>query len=169
MPLPLCAAGKDGEIIVICSTIGKDTGIGSRLPLPRRKSRVGSGCARSESRRGGEVTTTSRRSSDRQEGPDTGLTVESIERDLREARQRTLDLVADLSDEQLLGPRLAIVNPMLWEIGHVAWFQSHWVLRHLRGLALSRPDADTLYDSFKVAHDTRWDLPLPTRAETLRY
>jgi iron(II)-dependent oxidoreductase len=40
-----------------------------------------------------------------------------------EARQRTLQLVADLDDSQLLGPRLEIVNPLLWEIGHVAWFQ----------------------------------------------
>ena len=46
-----------------------------------------------------------------------------------EARQRTLQLVADLDDDQLLGPRLEIVNPLLWEIGHVAWFQEKWVLR----------------------------------------
>ena len=39
-----------------------------------------------------------------------------------EARRRTLWLVADLDDDQLLGPRLEIVNPLLWEIGHVAWF-----------------------------------------------
>jgi len=98
-----------------------------------------------------------------------GFDASELERDLRDARARTLALVADLDDEQLLGPRLAIVNPMLWEIGHLAWFQSHWVLRHLRGLPLSRPDADRLYDSFAVAHDTRWDLPLPSRAETLQY
>jgi len=36
---------------------------------------------------------------------------------LREARARTLKLVNDLSDEQLIGPRLQIVNPLLWEIG----------------------------------------------------
>ena len=42
---------------------------------------------------------------------------------LQAARSRTLALVEDLDDEQLLGPRLAIVNPPLWEIGHVAWFQ----------------------------------------------
>ena len=40
-----------------------------------------------------------------------------------DVRQRTIELVADLSDEQLLGPRLPIVNPLLWEIGHTAWFQ----------------------------------------------
>ena len=49
-----------------------------------------------------------------------------------DARRRTLELIDDLDDEQLLGPRLAIVNPLLWEIGHVAWFQEKWVLRHAR-------------------------------------
>jgi iron(II)-dependent oxidoreductase len=62
---------------------------------------------------------------------------------------------------------LRIVNPPIWEIGHVAWFQEKWALRHLRGLVPSRPDADTLYDSAVVAHDTRWELPLPSRPETL--
>ena len=42
---------------------------------------------------------------------------------LYDARRHTLSLVADLSDEQLIGPHLQIVNPLLWEIGHVAWFQ----------------------------------------------
>ncbi len=42
---------------------------------------------------------------------------------LVEARSRILDLVSDLSDDQMIGPRLRIVNPPLWEIGHVAWFQ----------------------------------------------
>ena len=51
---------------------------------------------------------------------------------MREFRARTLDLVVDLDDEQLIGPRLAIVNPPLWEIGHVAWFAEYWILRQLR-------------------------------------
>jgi iron(II)-dependent oxidoreductase len=85
-----------------------------------------------------------------------------------EARQRTLQLVADLDDDQLVGPRLEIVNPLLWEIGHVAWFQEKWVLRR-GGEPSSRADADDLYDSAAVAHDRRWDLPLPDRDNTLRY
>jgi iron(II)-dependent oxidoreductase len=92
-----------------------------------------------------------------------------LARDLLDARRRTLDLVADLGDDQLLGPRLAIVNPLLWEIGHVAWFQEHWVLRHALGEAPLRADGDALWDSSAVAHDTRWDLPVPPRRETLRY
>jgi iron(II)-dependent oxidoreductase len=88
---------------------------------------------------------------------------------IRDARQRTFELTADLSEAELLGARLPIVNPPLWEIGHVAWFQERWVLRHARGRAPIRADGDALYDSAAVAHDTRWDLPLPPREETLRY
>src|SRR5438094_13917 len=88
---------------------------------------------------------------------------------VREARATTCALIADLNDEQLFGPRLAILNPLLWEIGHVAWFQEKWVLRHAGRQGPMREDADALYDSAAVPHDTRWDLPLPGRAETLRY
>jgi iron(II)-dependent oxidoreductase len=86
-----------------------------------------------------------------------------------DARRRTLALVADLTDDQMIGPRLDIVNPLLWEIAHVAWFQERWVLRH----ALGRPpligNGDALYDSSTVPHDSRWELPLPSRRETLAY
>ncbi len=88
---------------------------------------------------------------------------------LCDARQRTLDLIADLSDDQLLGPRLTIVNPPLWEIGHLAWFTEHWVLRHAGQRPPLRGDADALYDSSAVRHDTRWDLPLLSRAAALDY
>jgi gamma-glutamyl hercynylcysteine S-oxide synthase len=88
---------------------------------------------------------------------------------LQEARARTLELVADLNDEQMLGPRLAIVNPLRWEIAHVAWFQEYWVLRHLRQLEPVWDVADQIYDSAGIAHDTRWNLPLPSKAETIGY
>src|SRR5438132_2805902 len=88
---------------------------------------------------------------------------------LRETRARTLDLVADLTDDQLLGPRLSIVNPLRWEIGHLAWFQEFWMLRHLGGQPPILAHGDSLYDSARVDHDTRWDLPLLTREGTLGY
>jgi len=88
---------------------------------------------------------------------------------LHEARQRTLELIEDLTDEQMIGPRLAIVNPLRWEVAHVAWFQEYWIVRHFRKEAPTRPDGDRLYDSARIAHDTRWDLPLPSKAETLAY
>ena len=85
---------------------------------------------------------------------------------LLDARDRSLALVSGLDADQLMGPRLEIVNPLRWELGHVAWFQERWAWRHLRGLPPLRSDGDALYDSAKVAHDTRWDLPLPTIDET---
>jgi iron(II)-dependent oxidoreductase len=92
---------------------------------------------------------------------------------LQEARARLLELVADLDDGQMIGPRLAVVNPLRWEIAHVAFFQEFWLLRHLRGFDAIRPaphlDTDKLYDSARVAHDTRWDLPLPSKRETITY
>jgi iron(II)-dependent oxidoreductase len=86
-----------------------------------------------------------------------------------DARRRTLELASALIEEQLFGPRLAIVNPPLWELGHVAWFQERWVLRQGAGRPPLRADGDVLYDSSAVAHDTRWSLPLPGLAETIDY
>jgi len=60
----------------------------------------------------------------------------------------------------------------LWEIGHVAWFQERWCLRWGPDGALAASlleGADALYDSSAVAHDTRWDLPLPDLAATRAY
>ncbi|HEY6363718.1 MAG TPA: DinB family protein, partial [Candidatus Binatia bacterium] len=88
---------------------------------------------------------------------------------MREFRARTLDLVADLDAEQLIGPRLAIVNPPLWEIGHVSWFEEFWILRHLKKQPPIVENGDQIYNSTDVAHDTRWELLLPSLAETRRY
>lgn len=88
---------------------------------------------------------------------------------LLDARQQTLARVQDLDEKQLLGPRLVIVNPPLWELGHVGWFQEYWVLRHAASRPPLRPDGDALYDSSRVPHDLRWDLPLPSREDTLTY
>lgn len=88
---------------------------------------------------------------------------------MRDFRARTLALVEDLSEEQLIGPRVPTVNPPLWEIGHVAWFAEFWLLRHLKKRTPLLKNGDALYNSTDVAHDTRWELLLPERARTLDY
>jgi iron(II)-dependent oxidoreductase len=95
---------------------------------------------------------------------------------LDEARGRLLALVADLREEQLRVPLLPILNPFLWEIGHVAWFQEKWNLRRAAGAAAPsalqsslRADADALFDSAAIAHDTRWQLAVPRRDDVLAY
>lgn len=88
---------------------------------------------------------------------------------VREAGQRLTDLVADLGDDQMIGPRLAIVNPLIWEIGHVTWFQEIFVLRRALGETPIIGHADAIWDSAAIPHDTRWQLTLPSRQETLDY
>jgi iron(II)-dependent oxidoreductase len=86
-----------------------------------------------------------------------------------DAHARTVELVEDLSDEQLIGPQLATVNPLIWEIGHLAWFQERFVLRQTCQEEPILPFADAIWDSGTIPHDTRWRLQLPTRQETLTY
>lgn len=100
------------------------------------------------------------------------LDTPELERDLLDARARALRVTGGLQGERLLGPKLAIVNPPLWEIGHVSWFQERWCLRLRADGSLGEsilPGADALYDSSAVAHDTRWGLPLPELAATRDY
>ena len=81
---------------------------------------------------------------------------------LDEARARTLAIYSHLDLACLEVPRLAIVNPPLWELSHVAWFQEFWCLRDGGELKPSiLPGADALFNSTTVAHDTRWTLGYP--------
>ena len=79
---------------------------------------------------------------------------------MHDARKRTLELLDGLTDAQLVGPKLPIVNPTIWEIGHVAWFHEYFILRREHGHAPLLARGDALYDSIAIAHDTRWDLPV---------
>jgi ergothioneine biosynthesis protein EgtB len=80
--------------------------------------------------------------------------------------------------EGLRVPQLATLNPPLWELGHIGWFQDYWLARnpqrvdgaaaepHVTRLAGQRIEADALYNSSRVPHASRWTLPLPDVAAT---
>jgi iron(II)-dependent oxidoreductase len=97
------------------------------------------------------------------------LDPDSITNQLQDAHQRTMALINGLSNEQLMGPLLATVNPLLWEIGHAAYFYEYWVLRQHMKMSPIREDSDSLYDSITIAHDDRWSLPLPGLQQTMAY
>src|SRR5947209_2655528 len=101
--------------------------------------------------------------------PTSGATPAELCAQLRQTRERTRQLTHDLSTEQLMGPMLPIVNPVLWEIGHVGWFHEYWTLRHAHGQAPLLARADDLWNSSTVAHATRWDLDLPDRNGVFGY
>ncbi|MDG2033610.1 MAG: DinB family protein, partial [Rhodospirillales bacterium] len=88
---------------------------------------------------------------------------------LEDAHSRTLELLDGLDVDQMMGPRLPVVNPLLWEIGHVAWFTEQFILRKLHGFDPVRPELDDVYDSIAIEHSVRWDLPLLQLNESLAY
>ncbi|MBK7794560.1 MAG: SUMF1/EgtB/PvdO family nonheme iron enzyme [Betaproteobacteria bacterium] len=108
---------------------------------------------------------------------------DTLARALRATRERTLGLIAawQRARPDLRVPRVAELNPPLWELGHVGWFQEWWIARNgQRALgtacdpghpreASRLPGADALYNSSVVAHASRWDLPLPDLDATRRY
>jgi gamma-glutamyl hercynylcysteine S-oxide synthase len=101
--------------------------------------------------------------------PTSGATADELAAHLGDVRNCTRRLTDDLSTQQLMGPMLPIVNPILWEIGHVGWFHEYWTLRHAHGQAPILARADDLWNSSTVAHATRWDLDLPDRDGVFGY
>src|SRR6516164_7267752 len=101
--------------------------------------------------------------------PTSGASPAELTFQLRQTRARTHRLVDELSSEQLMGLKLDIVNPVLWEIGHVGWFHEYWTLRFSHGQVPLIARADDLWNSSTVAHDTRWSLDLPDRSNTFAY
>ena len=102
------------------------------------------------------------------------MTVVAVDADeladwVRDGCERAVELVADLDDDQMAGPLLPTVNPLIWEIGHLAWFQEKFVLRQACGHAPLLANGDALYDSGAIPHDTRWSLKLPSREQTVAY
>lgn len=93
---------------------------------------------------------------------------------LLNTRERTWACVDDLTDAQWLPPYQGGINPIAWELAHLAWFAEYWTLRspHERdaqGFADSAvaprfvgPDAH--FDSARLDHPSRWTKPLPPRA-----
>jgi len=92
---------------------------------------------------------------------------------LLDARQYTNAQLDDLDDTQWRVPYLPIINPPLWEYGHVGWFMEYWCLRQRGAGHALAPSmlaaADRWYDSSRVAHSTRWSLDLPDRKSTAAY
>src|ERR1700694_2927627 len=97
---------------------------------------------------------------------------EGLARQLSDARRRTLAIYAHLDLAGLEVPCIPIVNPPLWELSHIAWFQELWCSRY-REAGDPRPSilerVDALFDSSAVPHDTRWHLDYPSSQRLFGY
>ncbi len=92
---------------------------------------------------------------------------------LHDSRATTLARTFDRDDSAWRVPQQVGVNPIAWELGHLAWFAEFWILRgpHRveadgrvvaeRAARIAGPDA--IFDSSRLAHGERWTAALPDR------
>ncbi len=105
------------------------------------------------------------------------LTREQLPTLLDEARAATFAATLDLTDEQWRVPYHRGIQPVAWDLAHIAWFAEFWLLRgpHRIGVdAHVRADqpvqfigTDDQYDSARITHRARWHMPLFPRHELL--
>src|SRR6266404_7086597 len=92
--------------------------------------------------------------------PTSGASAEELAAQLRDARSCTRRLSDDLTAQQLMGPMLPIVNPILWEIGHVGWFHEYWTLRTGKHRLSSAPTACGIQARSPMRRDGIWTCPI---------
>src|SRR4051812_46506869 len=88
---------------------------------------------------------------------------------LAEGRERTLALVAALSDADVERQHTEIMSPLVWDLAHIAAYEELWLVHRHGGQPLSRPELAAMYDAFETPRAVRGDLPLLDRAQVLAY
>lgn len=98
-----------------------------------------------------------------------GLQLRLLRDRLGEARDRTLELVAPLSDADLTRQHDPLMSPIVWDLGHIAHFEEVWLLENIDGEGPGTEGLRGIYDAFRHPRASRDRLPLPDRATCLDY
>ena len=77
---------------------------------------------------------------------------------LAEARERTLALVASISDDDLLKVHSTLMSPLAWDLGHIAAFEDLWLVHRVGGEPLLHEDLAATYDAFETPRAERGEL-----------
>ena len=78
---------------------------------------------------------------------------------LNEARERTMALVASVSDEDLERVHSTLMSPLVWDLGHIAAFEDLWLCERVGGLGPMREGLWEIYDAAETPRAERGDLP----------
>jgi gamma-glutamyl hercynylcysteine S-oxide synthase len=89
--------------------------------------------------------------------------------DLVAARERTLALIAGLSDGELERVHSPIMSPLVWDLGHIAAYEDLWLAHRHAGLELLRGDLAELYDAFETPRAVRGEIEALGPADALDY
>src|SRR5881227_3718572 len=79
---------------------------------------------------------------------------------LAEARERTLALVASVSDEDLERVHSKLMSPLVWDLGHIAAFEDLWLVHRYGRRPLLKEELADVYDAFETPRAGRGELPL---------
>src|SRR5207302_5855275 len=79
---------------------------------------------------------------------------------LEEARARTYQLLAPVSDADLLKQHNVLMSPLVWDLGHIGNFEELWLVQPLANAKPTNPQYDDMYDAFEHPRRTRARLPL---------
>jgi len=93
--------------------------------------------------------------------PLTGRRVVALVEALGAARERTLALVAPLSEERLEATFSPLMSPLVWDLGHIAAFEDLWLVHRHGGRPLLRAELAELYDAAETPRSHRGRVPLP--------
>ena len=88
---------------------------------------------------------------------------------LQEARERTLALVASVSDDDLERVHSTLMSPLVWDLGHIAAFEDLWLVHRYGGRPLLRKELAEVYDAFETPRAGRGDLPFLRPAAAREY
>ncbi|MEY2503597.1 MAG: gamma-glutamyl hercynylcysteine S-oxide synthase [Verrucomicrobiota bacterium] len=85
------------------------------------------------------------------------------------ARERTLELVADLSDAEVEAVHSPLMSPLAWDLAHIAAYEDLWLAHRFAGRPLLREDLAAVYDAFETPRAARGDVELLDRPQAEAY
>jgi iron(II)-dependent oxidoreductase len=88
---------------------------------------------------------------------------------LLETRERTLALIAPLSDADVEASHNELMSPLVWDLAHIAAYEDLWLVHRFAGEPLLHPELAAMYDAFETPRAVRADLPLLDRAQAAEY
>src|SRR6202035_653883 len=88
---------------------------------------------------------------------------------LDEARERTLALVAAVSEEDLERVHSPLMSPLVWDLGHIAAFEDLWLRHRSDGRPMLRADLVDVYDAMETPRAGRGELPFLGPAAAREY
>jgi iron(II)-dependent oxidoreductase len=92
---------------------------------------------------------------------------EEIAERLAEARRRTLQLIAPLSDAELNRVHTSLLSPLAWDLGHTANFEELWLVQTVGRRQPLNGELGRLYDAIENPRSIRGELPI-LRGDDLR-